>query len=440
MKVLKFGGTSVGSPERMTQVKDIILSQEGKKVVVLSAVAGTTNALVDIHTALDKGQQDQAAELLANLRSYYNHFIRDLFSTDQGHLDAEKVIHEHFGQIEKWVQEPFSKVIERSILAQGELISTKLFYHYLSEQSITSELLPALSFMRTDHHKEPEMAFIQSKIHEQLRRLEDTDLFITQGYICMNDQGEVDNLRRGGSDYTATILGAVLNAEEIQIWTDISGLHNNDPRVVEKTIPVHHLSFEEAAELAYFGAKILHPLCVFPAQRYNVPVKLLNTMDTSAEGTLIDQKGEEGIITAIAAKDNITAIKIKSSRMLMAYGFLTRVFQIFEKHQTPIDMITTSEVAVSLTIDDYTNLDLIITELTEFGKVEVDKDHSIICVVGNFVAQNKGVVKCVFDALENVPVRMISYGGSRHNISLLVKTEYKTMALQLLNRELFELN
>ncbi len=436
MKILKFGGTSLGTPERMRRVYDLVEQTGGDRLVVLSAVSGTTNTLVELDRDLKSGSQETFNNRLSDLRLHYQEYINNLFTSEEGKSAGQDILRSHFEEMARLSRQSYEPLFEKKLLAQGELLSTKIFHAFLHEQQTQSYLLPALSFMKTDEHREPDYAYIREKLHEQIKDHPST-LYITQGYICLNDQGKIDNLQRGGSDYTATIIGAVMKAEEVQIWTDISGMHNNDPRVVDNTFPIHHLSFDEAAELAYFGAKILHPLCVFPAQKYGVKVRLKNTMEPDAQGTLIDHKGDQGIITAIAAKDNITAIKIKSSRMLMAYGFLTRVFQVFEKYKTPIDMITTSEVAVSLTIDDNHGLDKIMQELNTFATTEVDHEQSIICVVGNFVAQNKGVVTRVFDALERVPVRMISYGGSRHNISLLLSMEYKAEALKLLNQYLF---
>jgi aspartate kinase len=327
----------------------------------------------------------------------------------------------------------------RELLAQGELISTELFYHHLQEIKTTARLLPALHFMSIDENQEPELEKISERLKPILETMSNVDILVTQGYICRNHRNEIDNLKRGGSDYTASLIGAAIRAEEIQIWTDIDGMHNNDPRIVKKTMPIAELTFDEASELAYFGAKILHPSTIVPAQKYHVPVILKNTMDEKAAGTIISDKGSRGQFKAVAAKDGITAIKIKSSRMLLAYGFLRRVFEVFERYKTPIDMISTSEVAVSVTIDENKNLAKILEELNLFGTIEVDDNQSIICIVGNMLSEKEGVLKEVFQSLANIPIRMVSYGGSPNNISILVSTSQKDKALNLLNEGLFNL-
>jgi aspartate kinase len=436
MKILKFGGTSVGSPERMRKLLDIIRPDE-RQIVVLSAVAGTTNSLVEIAQAYLNGDKRKAGELSKTLHEKYQVFIRELFTSEEGYNNGKDLIDYHFTLIGSFSNELFTPIEEKVILAQGELISTALYHFYLTEIGVRSVLLPALDFMKIDEDNEPVVEYIGEHLQRLLSKYSDQTLFITQGYICRNSFGEIDNLRRGGSDYTASLIGAAITADEVQIWTDISGMHNNDPRVVSGTKPVSLLSFEEAAELAYFGAKILHPQSVLPAQKYKIPVRLLNTMEPSAEGTLIAAESEKGKIKSIAAKDEIIAIKIQSSRMLLAYGFLRRVFEVFERYKTPIDMITTSEVAVSLTIDDTTNLDEIIKELNDFGTVEVDNDLTIICVVGDFAFDKHGYSSRVFEALKHIPIRMISYGGSNYNISLLVNTSDKTESLRSLHSRLF---
>ena len=384
MKVLKFGGTSVGSADRIKGLLDII-NPQGRQIVVLSAVAGTTNALVDISQAYAAGDKDRASALIDGLREHYRKLIAELFTSDEGQRNGHELIDYHFNLIASFSNELFTPVEEKIILAQGELISTTLFHFHLTELGIRSKLLPALDFMRIDEDNEPKIDFIREHLNELLLQSNDHNFFITQGYICRNAFGEIDNLRRGGSDYTASLIGAAIGAEEIQIWTDIDGMHNNDPRIVKGTEPIAHLCFDEAAELGYFGAKILHPQSVFPAQRFNVPVRLLNTMAPTSHGTLISKEGAaKGVVRSIAAKDGITAIRIHSSRMLLAYGFLRRVFEVFERYKTPIDMITTSEVAVSLTIDDTKYLTEIEQELRDFGSVEIDRDQTIICVVGDF--------------------------------------------------------
>ncbi|TZF83657.1 aspartate kinase [Pedobacter sp. BS3] len=436
MKILKFGGTSVGSPERMKRLLDIIRPQE-KQIVVLSAVAGTTNSLVEIANAYQNSDKQKAKELIKALHAKYEVFIKELFSSDEGLASGRELIDYHFALISDFANELFTPIEEKIILAQGELLSTTLYHFYLKEIGVKSVLLPALDFMKIDEDNEPMVEYIGEHLQPLLDKHADNTLFITQGYICRNSFGEIDNLRRGGSDYTASLIGAAIKAEEVQIWTDIDGMHNNDPRIVKGTTPIAQLSFDEAAELAYFGAKILHPQSVFPAQKYKIPVRLLNTMEPAAAGTLITNESEKGKIKSIAAKDGITAIKIQSSRMLLAYGFLRRVFEIFERYKTPIDLITTSEVAVSLTIDETRYLDDIIRELKDFGTVEVDDNQTIICVVGDFSVGVHGFASRVLDALKHIPLRMVSYGGSNHNISLLVKTDDKTEALRSLHNRLF---
>jgi aspartate kinase len=440
MKILKFGGTSVGSPERVKKLLDIILPDKTvkeKQIVVLSAVAGTTNSLVEIGQAYMNDDKRKAKELTRALREKYEVFIRELFSTDNGHTNGKELINYHFALISSLANDLFTPIEEKIILAQGELLSTSLYHFYLTEIGVRSVLLPALDFMKIDEDNEPMVEYIGEQLQTLLDGYPDETLFITQGYICRNSFGEIDNLRRGGSDYTASLIGAAIRAKEVQIWTDIDGMHNNDPRIVEGTKPIAQLSFDEAAELAYFGAKILHPQSVFPAQKYKIPVRLLNTMNPSASGTLITSESEKGEIKSIAAKDGITAIKIQSTRMLLAYGFLRRVFEIFERYKTPIDMITTSEVAVSLTVDDTSYLKDIIKELSDFGSVEMDHDQTIICVVGDFRAEKRGYALPVLDAIKHIPIRMISYGGSNYNISLLLKTSDKADALRSLHKGLF---
>ena len=437
MKVLKFGGTSVGSPDRIKKLLDIINPKE-RQIVVLSAVSGTTNSLVEISQAYLAGDKPKAAELIAALKAKYDVFIKELFSTEQGLNNGKELIDYHFNLISSFANEHFTPVEEKVILAQGELISTTLYHFYLTEIAVPSKLLPALDFMKIDEDNEPVVDFITSHLQPMLDKYPENTLFITQGYICRNSFGETDNLRRGGSDYTASLIGAAIGADEVQIWTDIDGMHNNDPRIVKGTKPIAQLSFDEAAELAYFGAKILHPQSVFPAQKFKVPVRLLNTMEPTAPGTLITNESERGKIKSIAAKDGITAIRIQSSRMLLAYGFLRRVFEVFERYKTPIDMITTSEVAVSVTIDDTRNLGEIIKELNSFGTVEVDHEQTIVCVVGDFGADKHGFAARVLESLKHIPLRMISYGGSNYNISLLLGDSNKVEALRSLHHRLFE--
>jgi aspartate kinase len=437
MKILKFGGTSVGSPERMKKLLDIINPAE-PQIVVLSAVSGTTNSLVEISNYLLSGQKELATQAIVDLHAKYKAFVSELLPVGDFKTQADELITYHFNFIHSFTNDLFTSSEEKIVLAQGELLSTALYHIYLKSIGVKSILLPALDFMKIDEDNEPIIEFTAKNLGKLLVEYKDNKLFITQGFICRNSFGEVDNLRRGGSDYTASLLGAAIEAEEVQIWTDIDGMHNNDPRVVKGTKPISHLSFDEAAELAYFGAKILHPQSVFPAQKYKIPVRLLNTMEPKAHGTLISTQSEKGIIKSIAAKDGIIAIKIQSSRMLLAYGFLRKVFEIFERYKTPIDMITTSEVAVSLTIDFTDNLVQIMEELNAFGTVEIDTDQSIICVVGDFGAEKHGFAAKVLDSIKHIPVRMISYGGSAYNISMLVHSTYKVEALRSLHDRIFE--
>lgn len=439
MKVMKFGGTSVGKPERMHQVAQLITRDNEPKIVVLSALSGTTNTLVAIGEALSKGDKQEAKQVIDNLEQHYKNFITALVKQDASREKANAIIAEHFEFLNIITKISFNEALNKDILAQGELMSTKLFCVYLEEIGVKHFLLPALEFMSIDVNDEPQLPSIRQKLTALLDQHKDVALFITQGYICRNARGEVDNLKRGGSDYTASLVAAAANASVCEIWTDIDGMHNNDPRVVKKTIPVEQLSFEEAAELAYFGAKILHPTCIWPAQQEKVPVKLLNTMQPEAAGTVITKEAGSVGVKAIAAKDGIIAINIKSTRMLLAYGFLRKIFEVFEKYRTPIDMITTSEVAVSVTIDNPAFLDAIVKELEPFGNIEVDRDQTIVSIVGNDIAQTQDILSKLFEALKPVPVRMVSYGGSRHNVSLLIPGSYKTETLQLLNKGLFGL-
>ncbi len=435
---MKFGGTSVGRPERMHQVKDLITRSNEPTLVVLSALSGTTNALVGIGEALAAADKALAKERIDTLHAHYLQFYPELLVSPAARTKAEDILKEHFELLNILLKISFNEAIQRDILAQGELLSTKLFHALLEEQGIPAVLLPALDFMSIDENSEPELGKISDRLKAQLGQHPDNHLFITQGYICKNHRGEVDNLKRGGSDYTASLVAAAVQASVCEIWTDIDGMHNNDPRVVDRTRPIAQLSFDEAAELAYFGAKILHPASIWPAQLHNVPVRLLNTMDPAAAGTLIKAEVAEMGVKAIAAKDGITAINIKSSRMLLAYGFLRRIFEVFEAYKTPIDMITTSEVAVSVTIDDLSHLDQIVEELRRFGTVEVDPNQAIICVVGNQVAETKGAITAVMDSLVDIPVRMVSFGGSKHNVSILVDAQFKVQALKSLNEGVFK--
>jgi aspartate kinase len=421
----------------MHQVKDLITRSTEPTLVVLSALSGTTNALVGIGEALATADKVLAKERIDSLYAHYLNFYPELLKSPAARAKAEDILKEHFEFLNILLKISFNEAIQRDILAQGELLATKLFHALLEELEIPAVLLPALDFMSIDENSEPELGKISEQLKAQLSQHPDQRLFITQGYICKNHRGEVDNLKRGGSDYTASLVAAAVQASVCEIWTDIDGMHNNDPRVVDRTRPIAELSFDEAAELAYFGAKILHPASIWPAQLHNVPVRLLNTMDPAAAGTLIKAEVAETGVKAIAAKDGITAINIKSSRMLLAYGFLRRIFEVFEAYKTPIDMITTSEVAVSVTIDDLSHLDQIVEELRRFGTVEVDPNQAIICVVGNLVAETKGSISAVMDSLVDIPIRMVSFGGSKHNVSILVDAQYKVQALKSLNEGVF---
>ncbi len=437
---MKFGGTSVGKPERMQQVSELVTRSSEPVIVVLSALSGTTNALVAIGETMAAGDRKQAKEHIDKLEAHYQTFIRDLLKQEDSVAKAAQIVSEHFEFLNIILKISFSEALSKDILAQGELLSTKLFSVYLEEKKVDHMLLPALEFMSIDANDEPQLPSIKTKLTRLLEKHSAKKLFITQGYICRNARGEVDNLKRGGSDYSASLIAAAINASVCEIWTDIDGMHNNDPRIVQKTRPVEQLSFEEAAELAYFGAKILHPASIWPAQQYKVPVRLLNTMEPSAAGTLIAQNAGSVGVKAVAAKDGIISINIKSSRMLLAYGFLRKIFEVFEKYRTSIDMITTSEVAVSVTIDSKQHLDEVLKELEPFGTISVESDHTIISVVGNEIAQTQEILKKLFESLSGIPIRMVSYGGSRHNISLLVPSADKIRTLQALNKGLFGLD
>ena len=436
MKVLKFGGTSVGSASRMKDVAKLICDGN-QKIVVLSAMSGTTNSLVEISDYFYKNNSSGALEKVNSLLQKYYLVIEDLYNSAEYKAEARTIIETHFEYMRSFSTSVFTLFEEKAILAQGELLSTMMFQLYLQEIGENSALLPALEYMRIDKNSEPDTAFISENLEKQLKAQPDKMIYITQGYICRNFYGEIDNLQRGGSDYSASLIGAALKAEEIQISTDIDGMHNNDPRFVEGTKPVPYLHFEEAAELAYFGAKILHPTCILPAKLNNIPVRLLNTIEPDAAGTLISMQSFKHKIQAVAAKDGITAIKIKSGRMLLAHGFLRRVFEIFESYQTPIDMVTTSEVGVSVTIDNTKRLDEILNNLKKLGTVAVDADMVIICVVGDLTPENLDFPSKAISALDDIPVRMISYGGSNYNISFLIKAEDKKRALVALSKGLF---
>lgn len=434
--VLKFGGTSVGSAERIRDLVHLTTNAQAK-IVVLSAMSGTTNALVEICASFYNKETDKAKKLIGDLKQKYTLEINKLYTKAESLLKASQLIDNHFNYITAFTLDVFTSNEEKAILAQGELLSTAMFHYYLEEKEIDSVLLPALNFMRLDANDEPDQAHIEKYLASELAKYPGKTLFITQGFICRNIFGEIDNLKRGGSDYSASLIGAALRSPEIQIWTDIDGMHNNDPRIVENTKPINALSFEEAAELAYFGAKILHPTCILPAQKRNIPVRLKNTMEPNAPGTLIANIETSEGIRAIAAKDGITAINIKSDRMLLAHGFLRAVFEIFERYKTPIDMICTSEVAVSLTIDNNKYLKDISAELNDIAHIEIDENQTIICIVGKLSKDKSGYAYKVLEALKNIPIRMVSYGGSPHNISVLVNGDSKREALIALNNGLF---
>ena len=437
MKVMKFGGTSVGSPERMKSVCQLVTKSGEPTFIVLSAMSGTTNSLVEISDYLYHKNPEGANEVINRLEEKYLSHVEELYSTNEYKEKTREFIQGEFAYLRSFTKELFTSFEEKSIIAQGEILSTNMVVNFLQEQGINAILLSALDFMRTDKNAEPDPNYIKEKLAKVLEENDGYQIYITQGFICRNAYGEIDNLQRGGSDYTASLIGAAIGADEIQIWTDIDGMHNNDPRVVDKTEAVRQLHFEEAAELAYFGAKILHPTCVQPAKFAGIPVRLKNTMDPDAPGTIIDNVTVKGKIKAVAAKDNITAIKIKSSRMLLATGFLRKVFEIFESYQTAIDMVATSEVGVSMSIDNDAHLNDIVDELKKYGTVTVDTDMCIICVVGDLDWSNVGFETIATDAMKNIPVRMISYGGSNYNISFLIREADKQRALQSLSDTLF---
>lgn len=435
---MKFGGTSVGSPNRMKNVASLITESGDPTFVVLSAMSGTTNSLIEISNYLYKKNPDGANEVINKLEKKYMQHVEELYSTDEYKEKTREFLREEFKYMRSFTKDIFTSFEEKSIVAQGEIMSTNMVLNYLQEQGIKATLLSAFDFMRTDKNAEPDAQYIKEKLTAIMTENEGYQIYITQGFICLNAYGEIDNLQRGGSDFTASLIGVALGAEEIQIWTDIDGMHNNDPRIVDETDAIRQLNFEEAAELAYFGAKILHPTCVQPAKYAGIPVRLKNTMDPAADGTIIDNVLRKGKIKAVAAKDNITAIKIKSSRMLLATGFLRKVFEIFETYQTPIDMVATSEVGVSMSIDNVKHLNDIVDELKKYGTVTVDSDMCIVCVVGDLDWSNLGFETLVLDAMKDIPVRMISYGGSNYNISFLIKESDKKRALQNLSDCLFK--
>lgn len=438
MKILKFGGTSVGSAQRMQNVEKLIHTPE-RKIVVLSAMSGTTNALVKISEALFAKNYQEAHKQIDELEAKYHAVVAELYKTEAGKAKGTRLIYDHFGYMRVLAKNMFNARKEKAMLAEGEILSTNLMLYYLEERGVDAILLDALDFMRIDENEEPDLPFISEQLTAELAKYPTTQLFVTQGYICLNSYGEVDNLKRGGSDYTASLIGAAIMADEVQIWTDIDGMHNNDPRIVERTVPVAELSFDEAAELAYFGAKILHPQSVNPARLKKIPVRLLNTMQPEQPGTLISDHAAGHGIKAVAAKDNITSIRVQSGRMFLAYGFLKKLFEVFERYKTSIDMITTSEVAVSLTIDNTLHLQEIVADLQQFSTVEVEHDQTIICVVGDMMEQKQDYVAKVLESVKGISIRMVSYGGSKNNISLLVHSSHKADVLKGLNKGIFGL-
>lgn len=437
MKVMKFGGTSVGSPERMKEVASLVTKSGEPTFIVLSAMSGTTNALVEISKYLYKKNPDDANRVINDLEEKYLSHVEELYSTEKYKTITKNFLFQEFNYIRSFTNDLFTSFEEKSIVAQGEIISTNMVTNYLLEQGFKTILLSALDFMRIDKNAEPNSTYIKEKLSSIMKANEGYQIYITQGFICRNAYGEVDNLQRGGSDYTASLVGSAIEAEEIQIWTDIDGMHNNDPRVVDKTETVRQLNFEEASELAYFGAKILHPTCIQPAKYFGIPVRLKYTMEPDAEGTIINNVLASRKIKAIAAKDNITAIKIKSSRMLGASGFMRKIFEIFESYQTPTDMIATSEVGVSITIENDAHLTDIVDELKLFGTVSIDTNMCIVCVVGDLDWRNVGYETITLETMKDIPVRMISYGGSNYNISFLIRAVDKKRALQALSDKLF---
>lgn len=437
MKVMKFGGTSVGTPERMKSVASLLTNSGEQVFVVLSAMSGTTNSLVEISNYLYKKNPEKANEVIDSLEKAYMQHVDNLYSTEEYRNTTRDFLREEFDYLRSFTTELFTSFEEKSIVAQGEIMSTNMVVNYMKENGFDAVLLSALDFMRTDKNEEPDSTYIHDKLNVIMDKEAVHQVYVTQGFICRNAYGEIDNLRRGGSDYSASLIGAAIDAEEIQIWTDIDGMHNNDPRIVEKTEAISQLHFEEAAELAYFGAKILHPTCIQPAKHAGIPVRLKNTMQPEAPGTIINSEKVKGKIKAVAVKDNITAIKVKSSRMLLATGFLRKVFETFEGYQTAIDMVATSEVGVSMSIDNDVHLNEIVDELKKYGTVTVDTGMCIVCVVGDLDWNNVGFETMATEVMKNIPVRMISYGGSNYNISFLIRETDKKQALQSLSDTLF---
>ncbi|WP_372919110.1 aspartate kinase [Salegentibacter sp.] len=437
MKVLKFGGTSVGSIEGIRNVKSISCSGTGKKLLVLSAMSGVTNELVRITELIAADDETSIDMILGLLEIKHFQVIEELIENKLLRYETKNEISAILSELKKTTKREYSEVIYSLVVTAGERMLTRIFSAYLEDCGVANHLLDARDFMQVNNLENPDTTLVGHKFKETVSSLTETDIYITQGFVRIDENNRVNTLKRGGSDYTATILGAALDAQEVQIWTDIDGFHNNDPRYVEHTHPIAELSFEEAAELAYFGAKILHPQTVSPVIHKNIPVYLKNTFTPFLPGTKISAEATGKGLKAISAKDGITAIKIKSNRMLMAHGFLRKIFEVFDRHQTAIDMITTSEIAISLTIDDNRNLVKIIEEIDDYGEITVEKNHSIICLVGESVIKDKKA-SSIFELLHDTSIRMISYGGSNNNISLLVDTSNKISVLQKLHQKVFE--
>lgn len=436
MKVLKFGSAAIGSVDKIQAVASIV-EKEKNNIIVLSSIKGTAETLAEISKYLYNKNQEGAFELINQLDDTYTSLISDLFETEEYRVKALKFIRWRIDYIRSFSKDLFTLFEERIVMSQGELISTDIFSFYFSERGTKAITIPALDFVRTDKNSVPDQDFLKEQLGPLLNVSEDVDLFMTQGYICRNVYGEIDDLRKGGSDYTASLIGSSLKLEEIQIWADVDVMQNNDSRYIKGTKAIRKLNFDEAAELTYFGEKILHPSSILPAKIANVPVRLKNTMNPDAEGTLISNDTDPGVIKAVAAKEGITVIQVRSAKMLLAHGFLRRILEVFDDYQTPIDMLTTSEVGVSITIDDARRLRDITDDLKKYGTVSVDEDMAIVCVIGDLNWLNIGFESQIADALKDIPIRMISYGGSNYNMSFLVRKKDKEKSLNLLNNKLF---
>lgn len=433
---MKFGGTSVGTAERIKHVATLI--QDGERnIVVISAMGSTTNVLVDIANCFYHKEPDEAKHILEQMRQGYAAEIDKLYDKPETKEKAQALIDSCLDTVWSFAKGPFTMFDEKTIVAQGELMSAGMVAFYLEEQGVPAVHLPALDFMRITKDSEPDMEYIEHKLQMRLDPYPETLIFITEGFICRNAFGEIDNLLRGGSDYSASIIGAAIHAREIQIWTDIDGLHNNDPRFVRHTVPVRQLNFDEAAKLAHFGAKILHPECIEPAKRYNIPVRLLNTFTPDAPGTLISNFAEKGRIKAVAAKDGIIYIKILSMRVYPNPEFLNRVFDSFARYRVPVDLISTSEASVSVAVEENKCPMDAIHAIERFALIQIDRGMVIVCVVGDLEWQNIGFEARIINALKDIPIRMISYGGSSSNVSLVLRASDKVRALEALNSRVF---